>query len=535
MSSGLNRTSDVLEGLLSVDFAAQLRKTLSHSHAFPQQYVVELVRWCVAQGATRLQFSLSSRELTLKWEGGEAPCRDLESLSLLMGPDHAWEVREAALESFHAIPGLGLLAVWACLPSLVLMHLQTADGPISLEYAPGRFVLQPRPRVAADSTGVRSIRIERKSDYKAEVEALREYCRFAPATITVNGAEITVGTLPPEGLVGFGLRGDEGHGFGLLWVPRKGDLCRLVLLRHGVRWKMVATATHRKGLVYEGAVQTEGVTSSLMHTLDGAAKKLYARLAQSVDGMTDPERARVEHLLLNYARISGDTRLLEQANLFPKADGSCRVSLEQLREWVSHGSVAAVSKGYSKGSKSPAVAVNLVRLSDNQASFLREMGVDIPLFQPRSLRRDGSGLRKARDWATAVLGRLSQGGLIPSDRQTAAQRLVVQQLEEVLASGLFVPWGVDGGTGCELQLRTGRGRCMVQHEREGETRQMLVLRAGNARFVRAAFWAAAGAPARLWVPWLLEGRGVWTSKAESDDVAAKMPPEEADSPTRPLI
>ncbi len=531
MSSG-RRTSDALEGLLTVDFASQLRKTLAHSHSFPQQYAVECVRWCLAGGAQRIVIVSSSRELVVKWEGGQAQAVDLDALSELFGPDRSWERREAALERFHGVPGLGLLAAWACNPSSVVMHLDTASGSVSLEYSPERFGVTSHAGPSSAGNGMQSMRIVRKADAKAEAAAVTEYCRFAPVSITLNGAELCVGSLPPEGIAGFKLKNDKGEGFGLLWVPRRGDLCRLILLRHGVRWKMVATATHRKGLVYEGAVQAEAVSSALMHTLDGAGRKLYTRLAESVDQMPAADKARTEHLLLNYSRITGETKLLEQAKLFPLADGSAYLSLSDLREAVAGGSVAAVAVGMSVP-KNENVNGVLVRLTDAQATFLREMGVDVPTLRKRTMPGGGVLLARLADGTRNLWSRLSAGAVIPSERQTGLERSLLGHIEEAVRSGAFVPWGLKGDVLVRVSLRTGRGKSMLQSGPDGDE---LVIRRGSSRLRRAIRWNEAGAPPRLWIPWLLEGHGIWPQQlvAEESGTTAAEPLVAPDAPTQKL-
>lgn len=528
-----------LHGLLTVDFSAQLRKTILHSHTFPEQYLVECIRWCLGVGAASIRVESTPKELLIRWDGGPAPAGDLTALEHLFGPDHPWEVRETALEHFHGQKGLGLLSAWACSPKSVVLHVLHQEGIQSLEYRLDFFNSRHQPLPSPGPGGLdqsqavsQSLRLVRKGDVAAEATAVRDYCRFAAASILFNGQETTVGSLPPEGLAGFRLKDEAGDPLGLVWIPRKGDLCRLVLLRRGIRWKMVATTTHRKGIIYEGAVEAEGIAQGLMQTLDHAATKLYGRLADGLEKMNTPDRQRVEHLLLSYSRVTGDTRLLENARLFPLADGTGFLSLGELRVAAAEARVGSV-RDFVSARHASAFPMVLVRLADAQATFLREMGIEVPALGRKALLAHAAPSKRLQHLLRRAWGQWFEGRVVPPERQSSDQRSLMVALEGGLVSGSFVPAGVAHGIRVTAELRTGRARASVQL---GQGCAIVRLHTGNPRLKSALARHAAGAPVRLLLPWLLEGEGGWTQLFSEPvvDAISDSGTTSPDAPTRPM-
>jgi len=486
-----------VSGLLSVDFDEQFRKTLAHTMVFGEQYLIELVRSIVACGATTISVELRDGSAEVSWEGGDGLGRDLDALARLFREELPVELRETALGGFHKKRGLGLLAGWCCEPQSV--EVESCDGAGVRRRLAWRGWRQGLDfeALASDGAALGNLRIRRRRRGSSEAAVLAEYCRFCPVPVRVNGALVSISGTPPEGLMGLKLSGDDGGPTGQVWVPRRGDVCRLVLTQAGIRWKVVATPTHRKGLVYEGAIEADAMSKQTMALLDSAAARLYRRMADALGESRGADRERAQHLLLHHARVSSQTKHIERSPLFPTYPEGW-ASLAEVRRWGQEGVAVLVRGGDRRGQVGAhGAGKRVLQLSDEQASFLKEQEIDLPTW-----RHSGGIGRGLSQWVLWAWRTVAGGREVARERWTSPEAALVESMEAALESGIVQLEGSSAYSGGSIVLLAGNGKPRL--DLSGERPRLYLGRRSRA-FTDACFYHGAGAPAALVASLLLEG------------------------------
>ena len=168
--------------LLSIDVAAELRKTAVSRLAGPFAVPAELVRRAVAAGAGRVEVSLGRGELRVRDDGAPLAAAAAERLAVLLDGSAPPERRHAALLALEASPEAALLGLLALDP--VEVDLPAAGSRVRLREG------RPPERGRADP-GPGELRVRcRGLDRRAAGSYLAAVCRFAPVPVLVDGKSV---------------------------------------------------------------------------------------------------------------------------------------------------------------------------------------------------------------------------------------------------------------------------------------------------------------------------------------------------------
>lgn len=507
-----DRLLDALEGrgpsleaeFLSVDVDAQLRKLASRSFRSPHEYPVELVRDALRRGATVVQLRISSRRMEVKDNGAAFDEQTVKKMHLLLNPElPAWE-RHSALELLSGAGRLGLLSAWAPSPTCV----QVYSSDVSWQWFPGR---GPEALACTSHSGNRVCIRRRNADWRKEREEVIEACRFSPRAVILDGVECSIRGGRLHDLVSGPVCPGEGVRGGTIWIPRRGDVCRIHLLADGIRWRTVALSAGRNGLVFEAAVESpECMPDGLVLGLRRTALRLYFALVNSYEVLPLEMRNRVDELVFGHYRASGDAVILDRFSAFRRLSDRRLLSIGDVRQMALGGAVNVLLPEEKPGRFCVEGSQTLV-VTRRQRDFLASEGLALssPRRRPVAPARLRSWLSEVSNMWRRLRGRLGlpgSPGLEPHLLE-ASERAFLEQLDSMVRERRFrLPWTLEGE---EAQVRLQRGRRaprVLRHQ--GKT--VLVIGRGH-RWTRLAVDALQAHPGniRMVLPLLTMGHDGW--------------------------
>ena len=355
-------------GLLSIDVAAHLKKLAAHTFGSRSHYPVELVRLALSRGAERVELTIKPGRVEIQDDGREIEASQLESLSRLLTPDRPAGERELAIESLKTRQGIGLPAIFSPSPHRVVIENASRIEKKSILIKGGTLIESTSCGI---DSGTRIIIYRNGGDVKQEKEILQDYCRAAPKDIVVNGKALEKkALLTPPPIVALKLDGSQGVGEGLVGIPIKGDLCKILFLDQGIPY-FGATLRPWKGFIFSLAVEYPGeLTGSFLNRLTEPLSRLYCRLAQRYPTYPEPLRERVEELLFKHNRLIGDRRLVNLFSPFKVlANSPHPLSLSQVSGKASQGILYAIPAAENPARYDTQGGTTLI-LRRNQVDFL---------------------------------------------------------------------------------------------------------------------------------------------------------------------
>ncbi|MFH1437988.1 MAG: hypothetical protein ABIJ56_19930 [Pseudomonadota bacterium] len=545
---------------LSIDIEAQIRKLPSRTFRSPFHYPVELVRSALIRGAERVEVEVERSAVVAADNGGMIDETALKNLTDVFDPKINAQERLTALSFFEDERGIGLLAAFAPHPKMVV--IETSDGKnsgVRVTFRPGALPekeawLDPRAGEASASRKTRirldpgvgeasasrktSIRLspgagEASASRKTRIRIMRSggdpgkersvlerYCRRAAAQIVLNGREISGQSDPPNALFAATLAPWETVGGGTVWIPDQGDVCRLWLLDHGIRWQQLFHAPDH-GLVYEAAVECAAERpKDFSKRIRERALRMYGKLAEDYDQSPPGRRERIEELFFLHYRLTRDRSIVDRFAPFRVHEKSGRLSLPDLRMLAESGRLKALPMEEDPG-RYITQGLTVLRLTQRQWEFLAEharMELSAPFPVPRRdpwhtrLRR---WLRKKADDAVSsmLLGSIDPVG---RDNLSPQERALIDLVSSELMKGSFRLPGESSGGRVKVVL-DNRGRRRPGRLIRYEGKRVLSISRRN-RHVVLAIRAVHKDPANIAMvlPMLTGGLGGWTA-AEAQD------------------
>ena len=492
--------------ILSVDVESLIRKRAAYTFRSPHHYPVELVRDAARRGATTVRITVTGARLEISDDGSPHPTAALRGLAVLLDPSAPTADRIAGMDQFEALRGLGLLAALA--PGPTRLRVERAAGtPGAMEYRPGaRPSLEPTPQ------GENRVVIERRWRSTNERQILADWCRWAGARIILNGDEIS--GRPPTPHLGLAeLRDEGGGGQGLLWLPVRGEACRVRLLEHGVQWRLAAYGPDH-GLLYEAAVEApEAPPGQVRRRLRALAMDLYVRAMETRSSLPASGQDRLDELVFLQHRKTDGRHLMDTYAPFQLAGSGRLLTLDEIRDRAAAGAVSALPMTatldrYSIDDE------EVLLLTPRQWEYLEEHA-GVPLTPPpRRPRRRGLVGRTLGDLGRrlrAGAGALLRGGgrEIRSEDMSPRESALVTGLSDALSSGRCYLPGLEGRRQVTVTLVQGgiwRPAAVVR----GGDRPRVLLHRGN-RDVRRAARAVAKDRELLYLalPLLFNGHDGW--------------------------
>ncbi len=305
---------------------------------------------------------------------------------------------------------------------------------------------------------------------------------------------------------------DAGGRGGLLWLPVRGEACRVRLLEHGIQWRLAAYPPDH-GLLYEAAVESPEVPpGELRSRLRSLALDLYARAMEGRASLPDAGRDRLDELVFLHHRRTDSRHLIGAYAPFRIAGTDRRIDLDAIRDLASARPVSAlpVSAALDRYSIEEQ---EVLLLTPRQWEYLEEHA-GVPLSPPpRRPRRRGLIGRVLGDTGRALraaAGALRRGGgTIPLEELTAGEAALVNGLSVAFRSGRCYLPGLEGARAISVRLVRGgawRPAAVIQGGREP---RVLLHRAN--RDVRRAARAVARDEELLYLalPLLFNGHDGW--------------------------
>ena len=472
----LRDSGEILDAdFLSIDIEALLRKLPGSSFRSPHHYPVELVRAALLRGAARVEVEIDRSRVVVSDDGGALDETSLERLVGVFDPGKPAHLRQEALAFFESERGITLLAAFTPSPEEVVIETGTGEGRKRVVFRRGR---TPRTRALEGGKGT-SVAITRAEGSPArERETVAEYCRYARASVVLDGKLVSGTAAHEKGLVSTALPGWSRIGEILLWIPVEGDMCRVRMLDHGIRWDQKVYASKR-GLVYEAAVECAGeLPDDFTERAGKAALGLYQDLVRQYDASPRKIRDRIQELLFLHYRQRRDASLLEGLPLFPVHGDGRVLSFDEVQRKASDGIVYAMRSDDDPDRYQTRSSTVLV-LTPGQWEFLAEHAgvplaapVPVPAADPWHVRL----LRRIRTAARDTADRMRLGLLRPlgKDDLDEEEGLLVDEVSSQLEQGRFLLPGIPAGARVEV-IMSDRGRSLPGRVLRHEGRLVLAL------------------------------------------------------------
>jgi hypothetical protein len=322
--------------LLCIDVEAEIRKLTGQRFKTPAEYAVELLKWAAAQRPMRIDVVITRAAFTVSHDG-EGPSarltRDLAALFDRRRPDE--ERHEALVAIENAAPEL--LAAFALPGSRVRVVTAAGSRVTAYEYTRDGGVL----RVDAGDDDRCTIAVRgRRRDLDLERRLLREAGRYSIVPIFLDGERVNHGPKLDDTVVQVDLRNERLHG--VVGLPSKSDLVRVVRLRRGIRTeeKLLASVG---GMIFHAVIdEANDDFDATNGTLRRAGRRLYRRMAQMYGELTDDKQQRAVELLLARYEHTREPELLQGIHAFAVASGQ-PVDLDGIRRLAGLGTVYAIS------------------------------------------------------------------------------------------------------------------------------------------------------------------------------------------------
>jgi len=367
--------------LLSIDVEAEIRKLTGQRFKTPADYAVELLKWAAAQRPMRIDISISRACFSLSHDGdGLSPrlTRDLSALFDRRRPDD--ERHEALVTIEDEAPELlAAFAVPGC-----RVRIATPSGTRVTAYEYTRDGVMLRVDAGDDDRLTISIR-GRGRDIDLERSLLREAGRYSIVPVFVDGERVNHGPKLDDTVVQVDLRNERLHG--VVGLPSKSDLVRVVRLKRGIRVEEKLLASVGGMILHAVVDENEDDFDATSGTLRRAGRRLYRRMAEMYDELTDDRRARAVELLLTRYEHTREPELLQGIRAFAVASGQ-PLDLAGIRRFAERGALYAISldeplRRYDLSGRT------VLRLTARQRRFLeKELGAQLSV---PALRRGDRG------------------------------------------------------------------------------------------------------------------------------------------------
>ena len=438
--------------ILSVDVESLIRKRAAYTFRSPHHYPVELVRDAARRGARTVTIRVTGTRLELEDDGRAHDAADLRALATLVDPAAPTSERLAAMDTFEVRRGLGLLAAFAPAPSMVRCE-RPVPGPGVLEIRTGA-----RPTLLEEAKPKNRLVLERKGRPAEERRVLAEWCRHSLMKITVN--ELVSEDMEPAPHLGLAqVHGEDGDGEGRLWLPVRGEACRIRLLDHGIQWRMAAYGPNH-GLLYEAAIESPRVPpANLRKRLRSVALDLYTAAIAARETLPPPARDRLDELVFLHHRQTGSRHLMSYYAPFRVAGTDAHRTLDDLRDLAVRGPLQALPED-APLERFATEDGEVLLLTPRQWEYLEEHA-GIPLVPPpRRARRRGAFGRAVGDLGRrlrAVLGaaRSHNRRPIPLSDMDEGEAALVDSLAAALRTGRCYLPGLEGVRDVAVELLPG--------------------------------------------------------------------------------
>jgi hypothetical protein len=372
--------------LFSIDVDAHLKKAASHTFGSHAHYPVELVRAALRRGAFRVEVQIS-RDRIRVWDNGSGlDAAGMETLTRLMDPAQPAAVKENAVENLQTREGMGLLALFASNPEEIILENAAIPGKKRFRFHKNRFQADSSCPSLPGTFGTCVSLMGSRRDYGREKQLLEAFCRSVPRDLRLNNHPLGRQPLLVNQMAVMKLPSSSHAAGGSVGIPQAGTICHIRLLDQWIPWHHF-TLPVQKGFIFDAAVETVNeLTVDLIAHLCDYARQLYTWLSRRFDSTPPGYRERIEELLFNHCRLTGDDSLMRHFSPFNIYGSQRALNLNQVRQKAGEGYLYAVPRKkdrlrYNTGGKT------VLSLPREQADLLiNHLNIPVTFLNPVSRR-----------------------------------------------------------------------------------------------------------------------------------------------------
>ena len=333
----MNPSQKMINNILSIDVESHIQKLASKTYSSPDHYPVELIRSALQRGANRIEVLIKKGQIVIQDNGSGILSHQLEMLRALVDPNQSTTVREKVIEDMMINGGIGLLAVFSPSPERISIENVYNSREKQLLIHKGQVQEQDNCNL---SSGTRIILFRKNINWDQEGVILRDYCKFAPADIFLNGESIEKKHILSNSMVSIKMTDNKTFDDAWVGIPKNGDICRIWFLNQKIPWYHT-TISPWNGFVFEAAVETnEKLTPEILNQIARGAHKLYQWLATRY--ATYPYQTRVEEIIFKHHRLTGNQQLLNRFTPFKIIRSNEGLSVSDIQATGSNKAIYAI-------------------------------------------------------------------------------------------------------------------------------------------------------------------------------------------------
>lgn len=302
----------------------------------PAGFILDLIRYAIKRGASRLILRLESKSLSLDDDAPAMKEGWISQIFDLTRSDLADATRERIIHDMLDPPGLGLISAFAAQPESLRFYIRHDDKECRrIDLEPGsRIKITTEPCLSA-STNNRTILFNGNGNFLAYLPLIRSACVMAGAGIEINGFAVKRGSLLKNVLLSRHFRLPPFPGTMEIALPESGEKCRIVLTDQGIPWDEISMPP-QGGFVFDLQIETTRPPGDAFaeHWIP-VARQLYSIAVREFSSQKQPHRLRLEELFFLYHNLTGNTALFREVPLFLSSLQHQRLSLSQIKEKAS--------------------------------------------------------------------------------------------------------------------------------------------------------------------------------------------------------
>lgn len=444
--------------LFSFDLKAYLKKIARFTLRSSLLYSVELLRSASLRGATKVSVRIERSFFEIIDNGMGIGIEDIKKLLDIFDGNEDMAKRVEAVKSLKGDGGTGLLALFSQDYKKISIENSNDKGSerVSVEGDNAEF-----ENVTEISKGTKIIIERRAEDLGEELNLFREFSRWSPVEISLNGKLLKRENSIPGTMVSLKLNNDGGKFKSYCGIPASDDMCKIWFLNKGV-------VTERKiipplrGFIFYAAVETGYQNDGFDPvSLLPEVRKLYLYIAKNYYTVGREKRERIEKLIFFHYRVTLKKDIIDEFSPFELYGKKKFLSLIEIENLLKKNKLFAVRRSESVNGKFGNNMLNTLVLTPNQIDFLiNRLGFDITF--PEAVK-SGSRLflrtsRLFNYWKDRFLSKISSffGRELDPDFLWSEERGMLSLANRYFSSGegrsFLIEYGFDSG---EVRMAKG--------------------------------------------------------------------------------
>jgi hypothetical protein len=308
-----------LDKLFSIDLDEKISKITRNRYTEDNFFIIELIRTALIRGAEKIEITVTGKKLTIKDNGNGIKDRGILFLSNIFNRELSILKRESVIESFLKKTGIGLLSIFTSpYNTIQLKNTQNSyEDELIFENSNCKYRREKGKFLAKTLIIINLVKEIKLNDIQ---KITQKYCSHLEESIYVNNSILPSKPLLDDCFVRLKLSSNSNQVMGTLGIPLRNNYCSIKLLHKNIPWDQKLFDPYN-GLVFTAAVESKKESyEEIIHYLSEKVFELYKYVADKYSKYPPPIRERIEELIFNFVRKTGNEYFLDNFPVFKILD-----------------------------------------------------------------------------------------------------------------------------------------------------------------------------------------------------------------------